>query len=80
LPKYNRRSPFAHTTSPQQLPAGIRSETLTVPAFELLESSDYGVNAAISGVLQRATAKWREARAEDHSRIDEVGIVDDVLA
>ena len=44
------------------------------------EPRDDRVDAARARVLNRAAAKRREARAEDHAGIDQVRILDDALA
>ena len=49
-------------------------------AAQLFEARENRVDAAAARVLDRAAAKRREARTEDHAGIDQIRIVDDALA
>ncbi len=64
----------------QRGPASVGLEARTIALRELLQSLHAGVDAAGARIGHRTAAKRREAGAEDHTGIDQIGILDNAFA
>src|ERR1700686_3844249 len=62
------------------IPSRIRLEAQPVLRLELRHDPQPFLLAALANGLDRPAAMRREARPEDHARVAEVGIRDDLLA
>ena len=58
----------------------MRLETLAMRFSEFVEPADHGVEASFPCIIDRSTAKRREAGAEDHARVEHVLVIDDEVA
>src|SRR3546814_1289169 len=60
----------------RRIPARARCEAVAVLRLQRLQALQHGVDASLADVLDRAAAERGEAGAEDHARIEQVGIFD----